>query len=60
MLPDRLFQSLLRTTGEVDDVEVMAADAVDQVVGPTGLDAPAGFARRADCAVAPELLRLAG
>lgn len=60
VLPDRLFQSLLRAAGEHDDVELMAADAVDQVVGPTGFDAPAGFARRADCAVAPELLRLAG
>ena len=44
VLPDRLFQSLLRAVGESDEVEVMAADAVDQVVGPTGLEPPAGFA----------------
>jgi len=60
VLPDRLFQSLVRAAGESDEIELMAADAADQVLGPTGLEAPAGFARRADCAVAPELLRLAG
>lgn len=60
VLPERLFQSLERAAGEGEDVEPLAANAVDQVAGPTGLEPPAGFARRADCAVAPELLRLAG
>ena len=55
VLPERLFQSLLRTAGEDDDVELLAADAVDQVVGPTGVEPPAPFTRRADCAIAPEL-----
>jgi hypothetical protein len=30
---------------------------VDTVVGPSGLEAPGVAARRADCPIAPELLR---
>jgi hypothetical protein len=60
VLPDRLFQSLLRSIGDDDDTELIEADAVDLVVGPTGLDPAGAFTRRMDCAVAPELLRLAG
>ncbi len=60
VLPERLFQSLTRAVGEDADTELLAAEAVDLVVGPMGLEPPAAFARRSDCAVAPELLRLAG
>ena len=60
VLPERLFQSLTRAVGDDADTELLSADRVDQVVGPTGLEPPAAFARRMDCAVAPELLRLAG
>lgn len=60
VLPDRLFRSLTRAVGDRPDSELLAADLVDQVVGPTGLELPATFARRMDCVVAPELLRLAG
>ena len=60
VLPERLFQSLTRAMGEAPDGELLRAELVDQVVGPTGLERPAAFVRRMDCAVAPELLRLAG
>ncbi len=60
VLPERLFQSLTRAVGEDDETELLRAEAVDLVVGPTGLEPPAAFGRRMDCAVAPELLRLAG
>lgn len=60
VLPERLFQSLTRAVGEDDETELIAADQFDLVVGPTGLEPPAAFGRRMDCAVAPELLRLAG
>jgi len=60
VLPERLFLSQTRAVGDADDHEMLSADLVDQVVGPTGLEPPAAFARRMDCAVAPELLRLAG
>ncbi len=60
VLPDRLFQSLTRAVGDDDEHELISADSVDQVVGPAGLEPPASFSRRMDCAVAPELLRLAG
>jgi hypothetical protein len=61
VLPERLFQSLLRAVGEDDrNRELLAVDQVDRVAGPTGLEQPATLARRMDCTVAPELLRLAG
>jgi hypothetical protein len=60
VLPERLFESLLRAVGEDGTRELMGADAADRVVGPTGVDTPPSLARRMDCSVAPELLRLAG
>jgi hypothetical protein len=60
VLPERLFQSLLRAVGDDPDRELMTADQADRVVGPTGVEPPAMLSRRSDCAVAPELLRLAG
>ncbi len=60
VLPERLFQSLLRSVGDDAGTETIAAEEVDLVVGPTGLEPAAAFARRMDCAIAPELLRLAG
>jgi hypothetical protein len=59
-LPERLFQSLLAAVGDDPDREIVAADRVDRVVGPTGAEPPAMLTRRMDCTVAPELLRLAG
>lgn len=60
VLPDRLFQSLTRAVDDTTEVDVLPAERVDQLVGPMGLESPAGLTRRSDCAVAPELLRLAG
>jgi hypothetical protein len=60
VLPDRLFQSLLRAVGDDASRELLAAEHVDRVVGPTGAEPPAMLSRRMDCTVAPELLRLAG
>lgn len=60
VLPERLFESLLRAAGEDGKRELMAADAVERIVGPSGVDSPPALARRMDCSVAPELLRLAG
>ena len=60
VLPERLFESLLRAVGEDGKRELMAADAAERIVGPSGVDSPPALARRMDCSVAPELLRLAG
>jgi hypothetical protein len=60
VLPDRLFQSLTTAVGDGPGTELLGAEQVDLVVGPAGLERPAAFTRRMDCAVAPELLRLAG
>jgi hypothetical protein len=64
-LPDRLFDALQTrmqahddsTVSTNDEVDVMSLDRVDTVVGPSGLEAPGVAARRADCPIAPELLR---
>ena len=64
-LPDRLFDALQTrmqahddsTVLTNDEVDVMSLDRVDTVVGPSGLEAPGVAARRADCPIAPELLR---
>jgi hypothetical protein len=37
--------------------EVVPLDLVDRVAGPTGLQSPDDAIRRADCPVAPELLK---
>jgi hypothetical protein len=63
VLPARLFGSLERRV-DADDTDVSlepwAVDAFARIAGPTGLDAPEAVARRVDCPVAPELLRLGG
>ncbi len=65
-LPDRLYDALRARLGNItdpldastaDEVEELALDRVDAVVGPSGLEAPTVAARRADCPIAPELLR---
>ena len=63
-LPDRLFDALLarleagdELVDTAEDVDVLALDQVDAVVGPAGLEAPGVATRRADCPIAPELLR---
>ena len=63
-LPDRLYEALLARFQEehdldqsTGDVEVLALDLVDAVVGPSGLEAPGAASRRAECPIAPELLR---
>jgi hypothetical protein len=63
VLPGRLWDALvdrLACEGEPWDApaEVVPLDLADQVVGPTGLQLPSDAIRRADCPVAPELLRL--
>ncbi len=64
-LPDRLYDALLARFAANDDdvaessdeVEVLALERVDAVVGPSGLEAPGAASRRAECPIAPELLR---
>jgi hypothetical protein len=61
VLPSRLFDAMLRTLGEPEDhgLELLDVQAADRIAGPTGLVRPEHLARRVDCPVAPELLRLA-
>ena len=61
VLPDRMWLAL---AGRIDDGEpwhapdeVVPLDLVDAVVGPTGLEQLGDALCRADCPVAPELLR---
>jgi hypothetical protein len=63
VLPGRLWETLVgRVHLDCDpwlaDDEVVPLDLVDQVVGPVGLQPPDVAVRRANCPVAPELLRL--
>jgi hypothetical protein len=60
VLPARLFDAMLRTLGDPDDhdLELLDVQAADRIAGPTGLVRPEHLARRVDCPVAPELLRL--
>lgn len=61
VLPARLFDSMVRTVGEPEDrgLELVDVQVADRIAGPTGLVRPEQLARRVDCPVAPELLRLA-
>ncbi|MGH9050183.1 MAG: hypothetical protein ACRDY4_10670 [Acidimicrobiia bacterium] len=64
VLPARLFASVAQHIEE-DDERTPALELVDagdfaRIAGPTGLDRPDTLARRVDCPVAPELLRLGG
>jgi hypothetical protein len=63
VLPDRLFDAMIGHLGGEDrlperDLELLPLDAAARIAGPTGLSDPATLASRADCPVAPELLRL--
>jgi hypothetical protein len=60
VLPARLFDAMVRTLGDVEDhgLERLDVQAADRIAGPTGLVRPEHLARRVDCPVAPELLRL--
>ena len=60
VLPERLFEALRRALGDDDSYELLAADVTDRVAGPGGVEGTLALARRGDCPVAPELLRLAG
>jgi hypothetical protein len=57
VLPERLFDAMVRHLTAADDVELIGLEVVERVAGPAGLDAPDGLLRRADCPIAPELLR---
>ncbi len=66
VLPGRIWQALLRRL-DLDDSEawdrieeVVPLGLVDQVVGPSGPQPPGEAFRRADCPVAPELLKPVG
>jgi hypothetical protein len=61
-LPGRMVEAMERSiaqaeSGDPPAVECAPAD-FDAVVGPEGLDGPGVLAHRADCAPAPELLRI--
>jgi hypothetical protein len=60
VLPARLFDAMLRTLGDPEErgLELLDVQAADRIAGPTGLVRPEHLARRVDCPVAPELLRL--
>ena len=60
VLPARLFEAMVRTLGDVEDhgLELLDVQVADRIAGPTGLVRPEHLARRVDCPVAPELLRL--
>jgi hypothetical protein len=60
ILPARLFDAMVRTLGDPEDrgLELLDVQAADRIAGPTGLVRPEHLARRVDCPVAPELLRL--
>jgi hypothetical protein len=68
VLPNRLFDAMARLLGDPDDpfddawddrgLELLDVQRFDRVAGPTGLDRPDQVVRRADCPVAPELLRI--
>lgn len=62
VLPDRLFAAVVTATaGDAqrapDPVEELALAAVDRIAGPRGLERPGDATARAECPVAPELLR---
>ena len=60
ILPGRLFDAMVRELGDPEDhgLELLDVQAADRIAGPTGLVRPEQLARRVDCPVAPELLRL--
>jgi hypothetical protein len=60
VLPTRLFDAMVRTLGDPEDhgLELLDVQVADRIAGPTGLVRPDQLARRVDCPVAPELLRL--
>jgi hypothetical protein len=60
VLPTRLFDAMVSHLDPPDDhgLELLAVQRFDRVAGPTGLDRPDQVARRADCPIAPELLRI--
>jgi hypothetical protein len=60
VLPARLFDAMVRTLGDPADhrLELLDVQVADRIAGPTGLVRPEQLARRVDCPVAPELLRL--
>ncbi len=60
VLPTRLFDAMVRTLGDPEDhgLELLDVQVADRIAGPTGLVRPEHLARRVDCPVAPELLRL--
>jgi hypothetical protein len=61
VLPERLFASLRRQVEALEDppsVDVLEVGRFARIAGPLGLDPPDALARRVDCPVAPELLRL--
>ncbi|HZT66637.1 MAG TPA: hypothetical protein VFA11_12695 [Acidimicrobiales bacterium] len=66
VLPARLWEAqLARIDGRGEEpwerpFEVVPLALVDEVVGPAGRGSPASVAGRADCPVAPELLRASG
>jgi hypothetical protein len=67
VLPERLFVSLRehlhdRANSSADDetVAIVSVERFNRIAGPVRLDTGDSLARRADCPVAPELLRLSG
>ena len=58
--PTRLFDAMVRTLGDPEEhgLELLDVQVADRIAGPTGLVRPEHLARRVDCPVAPELLRL--
>jgi hypothetical protein len=63
VLPGRLWEAMVRRLDDEADpweaaTEVVPLDLADRVVGPAGPQLPSEAVRRADCPIAPELLRI--
>jgi hypothetical protein len=65
VLPGRLWEAMARRLDDGDepwlaDDEVVPLDLVDEIIGPAASQSPGDAVRRADCPVAPELLKVTG
>jgi hypothetical protein len=59
VLPERLLDAMERAADATGvSLGRIPLDAADRAAGPRGVDRPAVVARRGDCPIAPELLRL--
>lgn len=58
VLPERLLKAMREASAAAARLEEVPLERFDRIAGPNGLDPPERVARRVDCPVAPELLRI--